>query len=220
MRKLILDALKAKFEGVSEAVLSRIADKIAKTVAKEEDVTTAVEGITFNQVLESYGDSRATEAQQTAVTNYEKKHGLKDGQKVEGGALEKDPDDTKPGNGGDDLSKQIQAAVTAAMKPLTEEITALKAGKVSDARKQQLNDIIANAPEKFRERIGKDYGRMTFGDDEEFNSWLEEVKADADAMAGEMTARGAVFGQPVGGGSSSHKQEPTKEDVDTVMSNL
>lgn len=81
MKKEILEALKAKFEGVSEAILNRIADKLAKTVTKQEDVATAVEGVTFQQVLESYGDSRATEAQQTAVTNYEKKHGLKDGKR-------------------------------------------------------------------------------------------------------------------------------------------
>ena len=31
MRKEILDALKAKFTGVSDAILGRIADKLAKT---------------------------------------------------------------------------------------------------------------------------------------------------------------------------------------------
>lgn len=67
MRKEILDALKAKFPGVSESILGRIADKLAKTASTQEQVTTAVEGVTFQQVLESYGDSRATEAQQTAV---------------------------------------------------------------------------------------------------------------------------------------------------------
>ena len=67
MRKEILDALKAKFTGVSDAILGRIADKLAKTATTAEQVATAVEGVTFQQVLESYGDSRATEAQQTAV---------------------------------------------------------------------------------------------------------------------------------------------------------
>ena len=86
MRKEILDALKAKFTGVSDAILGRIADKLAKTATTAEQVATAVEGVTFQQVLESYGDSRATEAQQTAVSNYEKKHGLKDGKQVKGGA--------------------------------------------------------------------------------------------------------------------------------------
>ena len=81
MRKEILDALAAKFPGVSAAILGRIADRMAKTAATAEDVNTAVDGVTFQQVLESYGDSRATEAQQTAVQNYEKKYGLKEGKK-------------------------------------------------------------------------------------------------------------------------------------------
>jgi hypothetical protein len=85
MKKQILEALKAKFQGVSEAILNRIADKLAKTVTTAEQVATAVEGVTIQQVIESYGDSRATEAQQTAVHNYETKYGLKDGVKVDDG---------------------------------------------------------------------------------------------------------------------------------------
>ncbi len=83
MKTKALDLLKAKFEGVSEQILSRIADKVAKTAKTDEEVQTAVDGLTFQSLLDSYGDSRATEAQQTAVRNYETKHGLKDGKAVE-----------------------------------------------------------------------------------------------------------------------------------------
>lgn len=47
MRKELLDALKAKFEGVSDAVLGRMADKLAKTATTAEQVKTAVEGVTI-----------------------------------------------------------------------------------------------------------------------------------------------------------------------------
>lgn len=76
MRKAILDALKAKFQGVSESVLNRIADKLCKTVTTAEQVQTAVDGVTIQQVIEGYADSRVTEASQTAVHNYEQKYGL------------------------------------------------------------------------------------------------------------------------------------------------
>ena len=87
MKQKILEALKAKFPGVNANVLNRIADKLAKTVTTDEQVTTAVAGVTkeFIEIIESYGDSRATEAQQTAVQTYETKYGLKDGQKVDNG---------------------------------------------------------------------------------------------------------------------------------------
>ena len=66
MRKEILDALKTKFPGVSESILGRIADKLSKTATNAEQVKTAVDGVTIQQVIESYGDSRATEASATA----------------------------------------------------------------------------------------------------------------------------------------------------------
>lgn len=53
MRKAILDALKAKFQGVSESVLNRIADKLCKTVTTAEQVQTAVDGVTIQQVIEA-----------------------------------------------------------------------------------------------------------------------------------------------------------------------
>ena len=86
MRKEILEALTAKFEGVSASILGRIADKLAKTATTPEQVKTAVEGMTLQQVIESYGDSRATEASNTArenaVKDYESRYGLKDGAKT------------------------------------------------------------------------------------------------------------------------------------------
>ena len=105
--EIILEKLKAKFEGVSDSILDRIAEKLAKTVKNEEEATTAVEGVTLQQLFDSYGDSRATEAQRTAVSNYEKKYGLKDGAKVtSGGAPDSSEDET--GNEGDKNSGSVQ----------------------------------------------------------------------------------------------------------------
>ena len=63
MKKIILDALKAKYVGVSESILNRMAEKLVKTVTKEEDVAAAVEAVTFQQI-DSEADRRATEASQ------------------------------------------------------------------------------------------------------------------------------------------------------------
>lgn len=76
MKEKILQALKAKFEGVSEAVLGRYADKLAKTVKTEEGVATTVEGVTIQQVIDSYTDSRVTEGNETTLKNHRTKLGL------------------------------------------------------------------------------------------------------------------------------------------------
>jgi len=117
MKKIILEALKAKFIGVSDSVLDRIATKAANTVTKEEDVASYVEGVTLQQVIDSYGDSRATDAAKSAVSTYEEKHKLKDGEKIGGGS---DPE-PKP-NIGDDIDEKIKAAVLAAVTPLSEKL--------------------------------------------------------------------------------------------------
>lgn len=215
MKKKLLDALKAKFEGVSEAILNRIAEKLAKTVTTEEGVEPAVEGVTFQQVLESYGDSRATEAQQSAVTNYEKKHGLKDGKKVEptGGGTPNPKGEEKGGNGdkgGDDLSALIAAAVSNAIKPLSDELATMKGEKIANNRKSKLNKILEGAPEKIRQRYEKDFDRMNFKDDEDFDGWIGEITPDIEGIKNEFETKGGVVNKTKGGkaGASGGEENP------------
>lgn len=207
MKKEILEALKAKFVGVSEAILNRIADKLAKTVIKQEDVATAIEGVTFQQVLESYGDSRATEAQQTAVTNYEKKHGLKDGKKVEEPKPTEQPkpnEETKPGK--EDMPAWAKALIDS-NKTLSDKLSAMEGEKIATSRKSSLEAILKNAPEKIRQRYEKDFVRMTFKDDEDFNSWIGEITPDVEAITNEYQAKGSVVTRPKAGAAGGKGEE-------------
>lgn len=207
MKKEILEALKAKFVGVSEAILNRIADKLAKTVIKQEDVATAIEGVTFQQVLESYGDSRATEAQQTAVTNYEKKHGLKDGKKVEEPKPTEQPkpnEETKPGK--EDMPVWAKALIDS-NKTLSDKLSAMEGEKIATSRKSSLEAILKNAPEKIRQRYEKDFVRMTFKDDEDFNSWIGEITPDVEAITNECQAKGGVVTRPKAGAAGGKGEE-------------
>lgn len=198
MKKEILEALKAKFQGVSEAILNRIADKLAKTVTTQEEVATAVEGVTFQQVLESYGDSRATEAQQTAVTNYEKKHGLKDGKKVgekgEQGTKSETEEESKE-TGIPEWAK----ALVASNEELTKEVASLKSEKTATNRKSSLDAILKDAPETIRQRYEKDFARMTFKDDDDFNGWIGEITPDVEKITSDFQAKGGVVSRPKAG---------------------
>lgn len=83
IQELILSGLQTKFSGVDAATLTRIATKKAEGVTDASQVNSIVEGISFVDVCNNYGDFRANSAVTSAVTNYEKKHGLKDGKPVE-----------------------------------------------------------------------------------------------------------------------------------------
>lgn len=104
LKRFIFDSLKTKFEGISDKVLNRIAAKLAKTAKTEEEATTAVEELTLQQVIDSYSDSRVTEAQEKAIGSYEKKHGLKDGKRIKPeDADDADMDDLGEGDDDNDV---------------------------------------------------------------------------------------------------------------------
>jgi hypothetical protein len=99
LKRFILDSLKTKFAGIDEKVLDRIAAKAAKTVNSEEEAKTYVEDTTLQQVIDSYTDSRVTEAQDSAIKSYEKKYGLSDGKPKDATTDPENKPEPEPDNG-------------------------------------------------------------------------------------------------------------------------
>lgn len=223
MREFILQLLKAKWEGLSDAILTSLAKTLAKKVKTEDEATDLVEEMTLQQLMESYGDNRATAAQQSAVKNYEEKHGLKDGKKVSEGAPEDEDElekkDTQPGGG--DLAAQIKAAVEAAISPLQAELTEIKSVRKSDDRRKKLDDIVKVLPEKYR----KVYGRIQLKDlsDEDFEGLMEEISEEVETLTKEEDGgKGLGFGRPGGasGGAAGAGKQATDKEVDAVVSGM
>ena len=219
MFQLILNALKAKFQGVSDAVLSRIANKLAKTVTSQEQVATSVEGVTLQQVIDSYADHRATEAQQTAVQNYESKYGLKDGEKVtpvtvqQQGGQPTGGQPTQPTAGATETPEWAKQLIEQ-NKALTDRIAKMEGQRTTDSRKQQLSTIIAKLPEQLR----KPYERITLDSlsDEQFNTLVTEVTTEVEGIANDINSKGAVFGRPTANSSGNQGNELTKEQQDAI----
>lgn len=220
MKKQILEALKAKFQGVSEAILNWIADKLAKTVTTAEQVATAVEGVTIQQVIESYGDSRATEAQQTAVHNYETKYGLKDGVKVDDGGGSQGGQQggvqtvQTQQQGGDAIPTWAQTLIDS-NKALTERLNKMDVDRTTATRKQQLQTVIEKLPEKLR----KAYERTPVDGltEEQFNTLFSEISSEVEGIVNETHVKGAVFGRPAAqNGRTNQGNELTKEQVEAI----
>ena len=219
MYQLILNALKAKFQGVSDAVLSRIANKLAKTVTSQEQVATSVEGVTLQQVIDSYADHRATEAQQTAVQNYESKYGLKDGEKVtpvtvqQQGGQPTGGQPTLPTAGATETPEWAKQLIEQ-NKALTDRIAKMEGQRTTDSRKQQLSTIIAKLPEQLR----KPYERITLDSlsDEQFNTFVTEVTTEVEGIANDINSKGAVFGRPTANSGGNQGNELTKEQQDAI----
>lgn len=173
----ILDALKAKYQGVSEAVLKVTANSMAKKGLS----VTAVEETTIEQVVTAYGDYRATEAAKTALKTNEPKP-----QPATGGEP-KPATEPKPA---EETPEWVKALI-AKTDTLSAELAALKGEKVATNRKTQLDATIAALPENLRApyRLVQ-LDKLT---DEEFTQLHESVKTQVTDIAAQVKASGVSF---------------------------
>lgn len=195
----ILVSLRTKFAGVDDATLQRIASKKAEGVTDESKVNSIVEGISFQDVLTSYGDYRADGAQKTAISNYEKKHNIKDGKPIEEPKPQPtptpNPAPTPKPNEPQGLAAQIAAALGTALKPLTDRMDAMDAKTKADARNAQI------------EEVAKSFGIPEFAykgkqiaDDADLNQYFTDLKQ-------EMQNSGFQFAKSPEEGNHEHKTE-------------
>ena len=196
----ILAGLKTKFQGVEDATLQRIASKKAEGVTDESKVNSIVEGISFQDVLTSYGDYRADGAQKTAVSNYEKKHNIKDGKPIE----EPKPQDPQPTptpqpNPTEQVPAWAQSLIDS-NKTLSEKLAAMDAKTKADERNQQIAAVAKSfgIPEYV-------YKGKQIADDVDLNQYFTDVKQ-------EMQNGGFQFAKSPEEGNHEHK-----DDMDSLL---
>lgn len=241
MRKKIISALATRFEGVDAKILGRIADNLmaANTLETDEDINSAVEEVTFADILKSYGDARASDASKAAVSNYEKRHGLKNGKPVVQTDNDDDDDDDDDALGGDtkkvrktNHSKTRQndgiAEMLAALKEelkgelqkANDSIAELRAGKVKEDRRKKLNDRIKDLKESQR----KAYTRLPLESysDEDFDKLLDEIDGEVAEIVKENRAADASSFSPIFGstGDPDATDKPSDAEIDAIVNKL
>ena len=178
MRETILALLIAKFSGVRKDGLVALARSLALQCTTEDEAKALVDKFTDAQVNEFVKDYRAdvdkevSESNKTFETNLKKKFDLV--QKTEPGG-KKNPKDTDP----DDIAAIVKAAVDAAVAPLNEKLNGYEAKTIAETRLQALNEKLNGCKdENFKTQTLKDFQRMNFKDDADFNEYLTAKAAD------------------------------------------
>lgn len=191
----ILAGLRTKFAGVDDATLQRIASKKSEGVTDESKVNSIVEGISFQDVVTNYGDFRADGAQKTAVSNYEKKHNIKDGKPIE----EPKPQDPLPTptpqpNPTEQVPAWAQCLIDS-NKTLSEKLAAMDAKTKADVRNKQIDDVAKTfgIPEFA-------YKGKTIANDADLNQYFTDLKQ-------EMQNSGFQFAKSPEEGNHEHKSE-------------
>lgn len=192
----ILAALKTKFQGVEDATLQRIASKKSEGVTDESKVNSIVEGISFQDVLSSYGDYRADGAQKTAISNYEKKHNIKDGKPVEETKPQhpQTPAPTPQPKPAEEVPAWAQSLIDS-NKTLSEKLAAMDAKTKADIRYQQIDNVAKSfgIPEFA-------YKGKQIADDADLNQYFTDLKQ-------EMQNSGFQFVKSPEEGNHEHQSE-------------
>lgn len=166
MKQKLFEALKTKFVGVDAQILDRIATKKAEGQTDENQIPTIIEGISFQDVLTSYGDFRAGDASKTAVTNYEKKHNLKEGKVIETPEPTPQSEPPKP----DDAPAWAKALIEQ-NKTLTEKIASIEN---KSSLEQRTASILAKAKEYgIPEELARDFN---IKDDADLDEYFKDKK--------------------------------------------
>ena len=238
MFKQILDALTTKYKGVDARILTRMARKLAKSVKSEDEVLDAVDGVTMMDFIQQESDRSAQAATKNAVNDYEQKYHIKDGKPFK--AAEPTPPADGDGDGDDDddegdggtptptpskngrarkhvskLEAQI-AALTETVSTLTGTIKGMQQERTAKTRRQQYEELFEGVDEKVKNRYLRNFDRLSFKDDNDFNEWLEEMtpqvteelKALPNGGAAETPAaggNGAGGNAPAGGVQPQHR---------------
>lgn len=213
----IIAALQAKFGGIPSDTISGIAEKLAKTAdPSATDANTLIEGITFADIVKSYGDSRAQSAAQTAVRNYERKFQLKDGAPITPNTPPQTSADTTPHNNQNpnitssqqpqqpaaqqqpqqDIAALIAQAVAQAVSPLQDQLNQYKGQQLQTARKSRYEAAIKPLPEGIRKQYLASFDRMSFADDEDFEQYMTQFTQETKAIADDIAKRATVMTPP------------------------
>lgn len=173
MKEKILAALKAKYKslGFSDKAIESVLAYLETTVTAEDQIDGAVNGVeALLKAFQGEIDSRVTSAVQKATKK----------------------DDGNP-SGGDPKKDEPKEDVPAWAKTLLEKVQALETGNSVNTRKQALEAKLKDVSPTVKDKILKDFNRMTFATDEDFNTYLTETETDVQAL--EQSAADKGLGQ-------------------------
>lgn len=212
MKEQILKALKIKFAnlGFGDKAFEGVASYLAATVTEEDKIETAINGV--EPLLKSFqgdADKRVNDA--IAKEKREKST-------EKGDESKKDKQENKSSD--DDPKDEVSKALLEQLKALSEKVSAMESGKTLESRKSVLEKKLEGLPEKVKTKFVKDFNRMSFQTDEDFNTYLTETEADIAEIKQDFSNQNLkTFGKPVIGGGKTEK-EPAKEEVKSIVGDL
>lgn len=218
MKQKLLELLNTRFlsKGVRKDVLARLATAYSLQITTEEEAQALVEKLTDEQVTEfqkehrSEVDSEIAKATKTALDNAEKSKGGE-------GAGDPEPKKEEGGNGGEesDIAKALKQ-IAETQKTLADEINSIKAGKTTETRLSRMEEVLKDVNPELKAKTLKDFGRMSFENDESFEEYLTETTTDIQTINQTIVNQGLAGHQP-GNGGGAPTGKLTEAEYDNIV---
>lgn len=209
----VKERLKAKFPGVnlSQKRIDAIADKLKLPEDSEDDAID--ERLDELNDVFSFADMAKNDDRLRTEEAEKKKKEQQDNPTPKPSEEDPKPDPNQP--------VDIAKIVAAAIAPLVEKINSIEADKVGGSRKSQLEAKLKDVNPKFKDTVLKNFGRMKFEKDEDFDAFLEEVEEDAkEFVQGEANEELGGFKTPVQSKGGSTKKQASKEEAEAVLNSI
>lgn len=216
MKQKLLELLNTRFlgKGVRKDVLARLATAYSLQITTEEEAQALVEKLTDEQVTEfqkelrSEVDSEIAKATKTALEN---------AGKSKGGEGDPEPGKDEGVNGGEesDIAKALKQ-IAETQKTLADEINSIKAGKTTETRLSRMEEVLKDVNPELKAKTLKDFGRMSFENDESFEEYLTETTSDIQTINQTIVNQGLAGHQP-GNGGGAPTGKLTEAEYDNIV---
>lgn len=202
MKDKILSHLKTRLPGVAENYLAGVAEHYAKTVTEDSQIeTTLTDGVIdllkLNAAfLQTEGDKRATEAADTALKNYRKKHGLdENGKPIEGNPPKKSKDVDPDEPAWFKSYREAKDAELAEVKTKLENQEKEKA-RMSLTEKVKSHEKLKGIPASFLNKCN-----LIPESEDKLDQLADTIAADYTVLKQELAEQGVHISVPPAGGS-------------------
>ncbi len=223
LKSKIISKLKEKAKSLkinlSNVRINGLADKLDAIVDNEDDIDGEIDK------LDSILSFKELAVLDDVKRNSDRRAAEEEDEEEEEGDDTPDTDnagesDKGKGKGKDEMPTWFKAHVESQNKiieGLTTQLSAFKAGQTTQTRRQQLEEKLKDAPDKFKTRTLRDFDRLKIDSDEDFESYLADVEQDVADEVQAVADAGLGVDLPSGGLGGKKLKE---DEVSPAMKEL
>lgn len=195
-------------KNVVKSIAAYIADKLdIEEEASDEDVNAKIEEaieavLPFMPLIQSQANSQLDEWKKAQNSNDDED----DDEEAESESKSVSKSTKTKDKKTDEIPSWAQALIDS-NKTLSDQLAAIKGEKLTDTRRSKLENLLKGT-KSFGESKLRDFRRMKFDTDDDFDEFFSEVEADLKAFNQERANAGLdKLGMPVGGTNTNKKED-------------